>query len=99
LVFDSSRPAQALHGDAGIGNLLLTGEGLLWNDLEDVCRGPVEWDVAGLVESARARGQSEAYVGEMLDAYGGPALDELSDFIAAQELYTTIWKSYAARAT
>jgi phosphotransferase family enzyme len=96
LVFDSPRPAQALHGDAGIGNLLRTGDGLLWNDLEDVCRGPVEWDVAGVVESARARGQSEAYVEEMLDAYAGPRLDELSDFIAAHELYATIWRSRPA---
>jgi hypothetical protein len=96
LVFDSSRPAQALHGDAGIGNLLRTDNGLLWNDLEDVCTGPVEWDVAGVVESARARGQSEAYVAEMLRAYGGPRLDELCDFIAAHELYATIWRSRRA---
>jgi hypothetical protein len=96
LVFDSPRPAQAIHGDAGIGNLLRTSDGLLWNDLEDVCSGPVEWDVAGVVQSARARGQSEAYVAEMLDAYGGPTLEELSDFIAAHELYATIWRSHSA---
>jgi Ser/Thr protein kinase RdoA (MazF antagonist) len=97
LVFDSSQPAQALHGDAGIGNLLRTDKGLLWNDLEDVCTGPVAWDVAGLVGSARARGQSDAFVEEILDAYGGPRLDELSDFITADELYTTIWQSYDAQ--
>jgi hypothetical protein len=97
LVFDSSRPAQALHGDAGIGNLLRTDKGVLWNDLEDVCVGPVAWDVAGLVVSARARGQSRAFIEELLDAYRGPRLDELSDFIAADELYTTIWQSYEAQ--
>ena len=95
-VFDSPQPAQALHGDAGMGNLLHTDEALLWNDLEDVCTGPVAWDVAGLVGSARARGQSELFIEEVLDAYGGPVLDELSDFIAADELYTTIWQSYDA---
>jgi len=95
-VFDSPQPAQALHGDVGIGNLLRTDSGLLWNDLEDVCRGPVAWDVAGLVESARARGASEAFIEEILDAYGGPGIDELSDFIAAHELYATIWRLYAA---
>jgi Phosphotransferase enzyme family len=94
LVFDSSQPAQALHGDTGITNVLRTDRGLLWNDLEDVCTGPVAWDVAGLVVSARARGQSEAFVDELLDAYGGPRLDELSDFIAAHELYTAIWRSF-----
>jgi Ser/Thr protein kinase RdoA (MazF antagonist) len=96
-VFDSPQPAQALHGDAGISNLLRTDRGLLWNDLEDVCTGPVAWDVAGLVVSARARGQSDAFIEEVLDAYGGPRVDELSDFIAADELYTTVWQSYDAQ--
>lgn len=97
LVFDSSQPAQALHGDAGIGNLLRTDTGLLWNDLEDVCTGPVAWDVAGLVTSAWARGHGDAFIEEVLDAYGGPRVGELSDFIAAHELYTTIWQSYDAQ--
>lgn len=92
-VFDSSLPAQPLHGDASVTNVLRTDNGLLWNDLEDVCSGPVEWDVAGLVVSARLRGQSEAFVAEVLGAYGGPQLDELSDFVAAHELYTTIWQA------
>lgn len=96
-VFDSSQPAQALHGDAGIGNLLRTDKGLLWNDFEDVCTGPVAWDVAGLVTSARVRGQGEAFVEEILDAYGGPRLDELSDFIAADELNMTVWQSHDAQ--
>src|SRR5205085_10538471 len=67
-VFDASGAAQALHGDAGIGNLLRTDKGLLWNDLEDVCTGPVAWDVAGLIGSARSRGESDDFVGEVLDA-------------------------------
>jgi hypothetical protein len=96
-VFDSSQPAQALHGDPGISNLLRTDEGLLWNDLEDVCTGPVAWDVAGLVTSARARGARDAFIEGVLDAYGGLHVDELSDFIAADELYTTIWQSYDAQ--
>jgi Ser/Thr protein kinase RdoA (MazF antagonist) len=96
-VFDSSHPAQPLHGDAGLGNLLQTDKGLLWNDLEDVCTGPVAWDVAGLVVSARARGQTDAFIEEVLDAYGDPPVDELSDFVAADELYATIWQSYDAQ--
>jgi hypothetical protein len=96
-VFDSSEPTQALHGDVGIGNLLRTDRGLLWNDLEDVCTGPVAWDLAGLVHSARARGHSEAFIDELLDAYGGPRLADLSHYIAAHELYVTIWRSYDAQ--
>jgi hypothetical protein len=37
---------QPLHGDVHAGNLIATRDGLLWNDFEEVCRGPVEWDLA-----------------------------------------------------
>lgn len=37
---------QPLHGDAHGGNLLATRAGLVWIDFEDVCRGPIEWDLA-----------------------------------------------------
>lgn len=67
-VFESPLPAQAIHADASMSNVLYTDSGLLWNDLEDVCRGPVAWDVAGLVASARARGYGETFIEELLAA-------------------------------
>jgi hypothetical protein len=39
---------QVLHGDAGAGNLMATGAGWVWHDFEDVCSGPVAWDLAPL---------------------------------------------------
>jgi hypothetical protein len=93
-VFESSLPAQALHGDVSMGNLLRTETGLLWNDLEDVCAGPVAWDVAGLVSSARGRGQSVEFVEALLAAYGDPGAD-LEPFLAAHALYETVWRAYA----
>jgi hypothetical protein len=96
-VFASPLPAQPIHGDASLSNLLRTGDGLLWNDFEDVCIGPVHWDIAGLVVDARGRGESESYVADFLKAYGGPGLDELEDFIAAHLLYTAIWRAFAGR--
>lgn len=39
---------QPLHGDVHPGNLIATRDGLVWIDFEDVCRGPVEWDLAML---------------------------------------------------
>ena len=96
-VFESPLPAQAIHGDASMSNLLGTDTGLLWNDLEDACLGPVHWDVAGLVVDARARGKSEAFVADFLRAYGGLQLEELEDFIAAHRLYTTVWRAFAAQ--
>jgi hypothetical protein len=92
-VFESSLPAQAIHGDASMSNLLRTDDGLIWNDLEDACVGPVHWDVAGLIVEARAAGGSEAFVADFLRAYDGPPLEELNDFIEAHILYTTVWKA------
>ncbi len=52
---------QALHGDAPFYNVLRTAEGHLFNDFEDVTRGPVEWDLTlvgprGIAEYERVSG-------------------------------------------
>jgi Ser/Thr protein kinase RdoA (MazF antagonist) len=93
-VFESSLPAQALHGDASMSNLLRTESGLVWNDLEDVCAGPVAWDIAGLATSARARGQSATYVEELLAAYGDPGVEDLEAFMEAHALYEVVWHAW-----
>jgi len=92
-VFDSTLPAQAIHGDASLSNVLRTDGGLVWNDLEDVCAGPVAWDVAGLAASARGRGQSEAFVEELLAAYGEPGVENLGAFLEAHALYDVVWRA------
>lgn len=37
-----------LHGDTHLGNVLVTGSGATWIDLEAACLGPIEWDVVNL---------------------------------------------------
>jgi hypothetical protein len=96
-VFESSLPAQALHGDASMSNLLRTDIGLVWNDLEDVCAGPVAWDVAGLVASASARGQSAKFSEQLLAAYGDPGVKGLETFLEAHALYDIVWQASEAR--
>ena len=96
-VFESSLPAQPLHGDASMSNLLRTENGLVWNDLEDVCAGPVGWDIAGLVSSARARGQSATFTEELLAAYGGPGVEDLEAFLEAHALYEVVWQAFEAQ--
>jgi Ser/Thr protein kinase RdoA (MazF antagonist) len=96
-VFESPLRVQAIHGDASISNLLRTDSGLIWNDLEDACIGPVHWDVAGLIVEARARGGSEVFVADFLRAYGGPDLEDLDDFVAAHLLYSTVWRAFDAQ--
>jgi hypothetical protein len=95
-VFESALPAQPIHGDASVRNLLRTDTGLLWNDLEDVCFGPVHWDVAGLVADVRAYGASEAYVADFLDAYGALRPEHLAEFIEAHHVYAAIWRAFSA---
>jgi hypothetical protein len=41
-------------GDAHLGNVFITSDGALWNDFEDVCLGPREWDIGFLPESQLA---------------------------------------------
>ncbi len=43
-----------IHGDAHLGNVLITSDRALWNDLEDVCLGPREWDIGWLPEAQLA---------------------------------------------
>jgi hypothetical protein len=96
-VFDSSLPAQALHGDVSMSNLLRTDRGLVWNDLEDVCAGPVAWDVAGLVSSASARGHGAKFIEQLLAAYGHPGDADLQSFLDAHTLYTIVWSAFEAQ--
>jgi aminoglycoside phosphotransferase (APT) family kinase protein len=96
-LFAKSLPAQALHGDASVGNLLRTPDALLWNDFEDTFRGPVQWDVAGYLISLRRRGADDAFVDRAFDAYGGLDREELAPFNAGHELYDEIWSAYDAQ--
>jgi hypothetical protein len=93
-VFDTSLPTQPLHGDASLSNLLRTPLGLLWNDFEDVLRGPAHWDVAGYVMALGDRGADAAFVRRVLDAYGWDAAQDLAPFTAAHEIYGEIWQMY-----
>jgi len=45
---------QPLHGEPHSANLLATPAGLRWIDLEGVCTGPLEWDLAFLPDEAIA---------------------------------------------
>ena len=94
VVFESTLPSQALHGDVSLSNLLRTPQRLIWNDFEDTFRGPVHWDLASYVESLRIRGARSSFVREMLDAYGFDDEQDLAPFIAVQDVYIEIWQMY-----
>lgn len=62
-------PHQALHGDAHMGNLMMTSEGLLWTDWEDCFLGPVEWDVASVIWNAKILNPDPGTVDAILNSY------------------------------
>jgi Phosphotransferase enzyme family len=93
-VFESSLPAQALHGDVSLRNLLRSASRVLWNDFEDTFWGPVHWDVASAVGSLRIHGADTCTVREMLDSYGWEDEGQLAPFLAAQDVYDEIWRMY-----
>jgi Ser/Thr protein kinase RdoA (MazF antagonist) len=94
VVFESTLPTQALHGDVSLRNLLRTPRRLVWNDFEDTFRGPVHWDVASYIGSFRIHGASQRSAREMLEGYGWDDEQELAPFLAAQDVYDEIWRMY-----
>jgi Ser/Thr protein kinase RdoA (MazF antagonist) len=85
---------QALHGDASLSNLLWRPSGFVFNDFEDVFRGPRHWDVASLIEALRLRGADRAFTDRALAAYGWAEPAALEPFTAAQRVYGEIWQAY-----
>jgi molybdopterin-guanine dinucleotide biosynthesis protein A len=49
---DGARDERVLHGGPHGSNLLWTRDGPRWIDLDAVCRGPLEWDLAHLPSEA-----------------------------------------------
>jgi hypothetical protein len=86
-------PGQALHGDAGAGNLMASGGRWVWHDFEDTCAGPVEWDLAATTASPRLDGS------RILAAYGDPVDGaRLRTCHQLRRLHLTIWYAlYAER--
>jgi Ser/Thr protein kinase RdoA (MazF antagonist) len=89
-------PVQPLHGDAHLRNVLNGPGGPLWNDWEDTCIGPVQWDAACLLATHRVTG-SEPGAEVALNAAGlelDPA--ELGLWVEARVLQGAIWTVYTA---
>lgn len=86
-----SVPAQPLHGDAHMGNLMNTTRGLLLTDWEDAFSGPVEWDVASLIWNAQILDEDHATVRTILDAYGSVNESVLQQSMIARAAVITVW--------
>lgn len=58
---------QPIHGDAHVENALAGG---IWQDLDEACVGPIEWDLASLQHRWYVFGECEAETAAALTAYG-----------------------------
>ena len=90
---DPAAMRQALHGDAGGGNLMATDQGWVWHDFEDTCSGPVAWDLAASTASQYLDGP------RVLAAYRDPInRAPLAVCEQLRRLDLTVWYSlYAER--
>lgn len=73
---------QPLHGDAHVYNMIPSARGLLWNDFEDACRGPVAWDLTTLSDPEN----------KMLAAYpAAPSAETVEAYRRVRLLHATVW--------
>jgi hypothetical protein len=84
-------PEVLLHGDATMANVLVTSRGLVAMDFENTCVGPVAWDLACLVATARFLGVPRPGAEETLHAYGAPPDDVLAPFLDARVALALAW--------
>jgi Phosphotransferase enzyme family len=88
-------PAQAVHGDAHLQNVIQTDRGLLWTDWEDAFHGPVEWDVASMIWNAQILDQKPSAVAELLQGYqqAGGSINEkaMQHCLIARAIVMTAW--------
>lgn len=82
-----------LHGDAHRGNLLRDSAGSWrWTDLEEACRGPIEWDLAVLGSTPTeeiGRAALTAYC--RITDRQVPTLEELAPWLRLRALEGTAW--------
>jgi hypothetical protein len=77
---------QALHGDAHPGNVLAAKDGLVWIDFEETCSGPVGWDLACMLGTARLDGR------KAVRAYGADPDDPgFLPLLRARRLQSVLW--------
>ena len=80
---DRAHDQRVLHGGPHGSNLVVTRAGPRWIDLDTVCRGPLEWDLAHLpAEAAAAFPEADL---ELLDVVRG---------LVSAEVAIWCWRSY-----
>lgn len=87
-------PSQPLHGDAHFENVLAGG---VWQDFDEACAGPREWDVASMIHRWRVFGELEDQMLAALRAYGDYNVDAVDALEPLVVLHIAAWGSLASR--
>jgi hypothetical protein len=85
-------PQQAIHGDAHFGNVL---DGGVWQDFDDACLGPREWDLACMIHRWSVFGLFENEMRDALAAYGPHDRDAVDALQPLVVLGLASWGSLA----
>lgn len=82
---------QPIHGDAHLRNAFITADGPRWADLENVCRGPVEYDLASMAWRTQVHGWGD---GEgALAAYGPHDAELVQALMPALAAFLVPWNA------
>jgi hypothetical protein len=85
-------PQQPIHGDAHLANVVAGG---VWQDMDEACVGPIEWDVACLRHRWSFFDEIENETRDALAAYGPYDEDALEALEPLVVLFTAAWGSLA----
>lgn len=85
-----------IHGDAHVRNALITDGGPIWADLENVCRGPVEYDLACLEWRKRVHGWDGG--DGALEAYGDYDAELMEALMPVLAAFLVPWNAKMAGA-
>lgn len=88
---------QIIHGDAHAGNLLHTERGAIWNDFEETCFGPPEWDLACMLNKDLAFGTGELSRQVLAGYATNLTATDLMPFVEARMLEAVLWVSFLAK--
>jgi hypothetical protein len=86
------RVQQPIHGDAHVENALAGG---IWQDFDEACAGPIEWDLACLQHRRYLFGERQAETAAALSAYGPHDLKAVEILGPLVALWIAAWGSLA----
>ncbi len=85
-------PQQAIHGDAHFENCLGGG---IWQDFDEACLGPREWDLASMIHRWTVFGELERDMRSALAAYGAHDVEAVDALQPLVVLAIAAWGSLA----